>query len=186
MIECLKHSFLYSEKKPRDYIFRAIESVLQDRAEPVILAKLRRDAALRAQHTAGTFLTNVNWDIAAAAVTNAMLHAQVLLSPNGTPVTADIASQAARVAELVPDYRDLTEAFLLEHIIRSLGDVSPRDHKMLAHVLFRQFDRSISMEDSEDRVAILIATLSSSVSLSPNGRYAVKAAATPDGIWLKP
>ena len=45
-----------------------------------------------------------------------------------------------------------TEAYLIEFLIAKLGDISIRDHKALAHALFRQFDPSVSMEDLEDRV----------------------------------
>ncbi len=62
---------------------------------------------------------------------------------------------------------------MLEFLIRTLGDVTTRDHRALAHALFRQFDRSIPMEDFEDRVAILLATLAGRVTLRDDGTYAV-------------
>ena len=39
------------------------------------------------------------------------------------------------------------------------------DHTALAHALFRQFDSNISMEDQEDRLAILLAMLSERIEL---------------------
>ena len=71
----------------------------------------------------------------------------------------DMSAQAAQIAGLAPGYADLTEAYLLECIIRGLGDVGVRDHKAIAHALFRQFDRNISMDDFEDRVAVLLSML---------------------------
>jgi hypothetical protein len=72
---------------------------------------------------------------------------------------------ATPAASLRDGYRDLTESFLLEFLIGRLGDVTVRDHTALAHALFRQFDRNVSMEDQEDRVAILLATLSHRIEL---------------------
>ena len=65
---------------------------------------------------------------------------------------------------------------MIEFLIEKLGDVSTRDHKALAHALFRQFDPSISMEDFEDRVVILLATLADRLVLYDNGTYAVRQA----------
>jgi len=185
IIQSLKQSFMYSEKKPRDFVFRSVDSVLNESADSIMLARLTREASARAQHDAGLvcFVFN-NWEITAQAVMNAMLSAGVLLSPEGTPVAAGVTSQAALIAGLKPEFRNLTEAFLLEHIIRRVGDVGPRDHKALAHALFRQFDRSISMDDCEDRVAVLIATLVGSIELSSDGVYRPKPAYAPSTVFV--
>ena len=86
-------------------------------------------------------------------------------------MTAGIASEAIEVKALQPDFRDRTESFLLGFIIRELGDVSTRDHTALAHALFRQFDTSVSVEEMEDRVAILLARLAHTVALTTHGTY---------------
>ena len=83
---------------------------------------------------------------------NAMLAAGVLLTDNGTRIPTGIAALGTAIAGLNEGYQDRTEAYLLEFLIRNLGDVSTRDHRALAHALFRQFDRNIPMEDLEDRV----------------------------------
>jgi hypothetical protein len=114
-----------------------------------------------------------NWDTVSRAVINAMLAAGVLLTNNGATIPTGITAMGTAIAALKEDYRDRTEAYLIEFLIRNLGDVSARDHKALAHALFRQFDRSIPMDDLEDRVAILLATLEGRVVLRDNGTYSV-------------
>ncbi|MEO7142486.1 MAG: hypothetical protein ABI165_03185 [Bryobacteraceae bacterium] len=107
-------------------------------------------------------------------MTRAMLKAGVLLTYNGSPVPVGIAAQATPVVGLKEGYRDLTEGYLIEFLIRKLGDVTTRDHRSLAHALFRQFDPSISMDQFEDRVAVLMATLAARIVLNEVGAYAVR------------
>lgn len=177
MIHCLRERFLYSEKRARDMIFRAVEDILRGGgtgAMHLIVSRLTREAANNARREAQRIAFEFsNWDIASKAVINAMLAAGVLLTDNDARIPAGIAALGTRIAALKPGYQDLTEAYLLEFLIRKLGDVTTRDHKALAHALFRQFDRSIPMEDFEDRVAILLATLAGRVTLRDNGTYAV-------------
>jgi hypothetical protein len=176
MIECLRGDLLYSEKRARDFLFTAIELLLreQDPAAPLIVSRLTREAASRARalaERAGYEFTN--WETASKAVVKAMLNAGVLLSVDGTPIPTGITAQATAAARLAPEYQDLTEAFLIEFLIRRLGDVTTRDHTALAHALFRQFDPSVAIEDLEDRVVILLAMLADRVELH-NERYSVR------------
>ncbi len=134
MADCLRTTLLYSEKRPRDALFRIIEQLLKDcgrTGEPMILSRLTREAARRAR----------------------------LAIPPG------ITAQATPVAGLRDGYQDITEAFLLETVVRRLGDVTTRDHRSLAHALFRQFDRDVPIEDLEDRVVILLAQLADRIEL---------------------
>lgn len=176
MIECLRAELLYSEKRARDFLFSAVELLLseQDPGSPLILSRLTREAASRARaaaENAGYEFTN--WDTASKAVVKAMLNAGVLISPDGTPIPTGITAQATAVARLAPHYQDLTEAFLIEFVVRSLDDVTTRDHTALAHALFRQFDPAIAIDDLEDRVVILLAMLADRVELR-NERYCVR------------
>jgi sulfur transfer complex TusBCD TusB component (DsrH family) len=102
-----------------------------------------------------------------------MLRAGVLLGVRGNRVIAGCAAQAARVTALAADFRDATEAFLLEFLITALADVTARDHIALAHALFRQFDPGIPVADLEDRVVGLLAKLSDHVILGEDGIYRV-------------
>ena len=178
MVNCLRESFLYSEKRARDLLFAAIEEVVEDCRNcgtPMILSRLTRDGTNKARLLAQAIGYEFsNWDPASKAVTKAMLSAGVLLTPERTVIAAGIAAQASRIAALRENYRDLTEAYLIEFLIQKLGDVSVRDHRALAHALFRQFDPSISMEDFEDRVVILLATLANRVVLYEDGAYAIR------------
>lgn len=177
MINCLRDQFIYSEKRARDILFRSVEEILEGSgagARRLILSRLTREAANNARREAQRLgFEFSNWDTAGRAVINAMLASGVLLTDKGAPIRAGIAALGTAIAALKEGYRDSTEAYLLEFLIRNLGDVSARDHRALAHALFRQFDRSIPMEDLEDRVAILLASLDGRVTLRDNGTYSV-------------
>ncbi len=82
------------------------------------------------------------------------------------PAASRTSAQASTVGALREGFRELSEAFLLEFLIRRLGDVTTRDHTALAHALFRQFDPRVRRGDLEDRVVILLARLSDRIALS--------------------
>src|SRR2546430_9525852 len=99
------------------------------------------------------------------SVMRALLLSEALLTLEGTPISMGITAQAAVVGGMRDDYCDVTGAFLLEFIIRRLGDVTTRDHTALAHALFRQFDPRVSRDELEDRVVILLARLADHIVL---------------------
>ena len=167
MVSCLKSELLYSDKRARDLIFNAAEQALGDEnTSPMMVSRLTREAVCRARAEASrrqfTFAT---WETAGRAVINAMLCARVLITPERTPIRRDVRAHASVVAGLSEHYRDATEAFLIEFLIRRMGDITTRDHTALAHVLFRHFDDRVPMDYFEDRVAILIASLVDRVEL---------------------
>jgi hypothetical protein len=167
MVDRLRHELLYSEKRPRDFTFAAIEQLLKERGRaPWILTRLTRDATARARELAMQGgLEFANWQTTAKAVVRAMLAAGAFLTAEGDVVPSGVEALATNIASVLADYRDRTESFLIEFLIGQLGDVTERDHTALAHALFRQFDPSVSMADQEDRVAILLARLSDRVEL---------------------
>jgi hypothetical protein len=167
MIDCMRRELLYSEKRPRDFIFTAIDRLLGEPGRtPTILSRLTRDATARGrQLAAAAGLAFSNWDMAGKAVVRAMLGAGAFLTPEGDVIPPGVEALATPVGSAREAFRDRTEAFLLEFLIGRIGDVTMRDHTALAHALFRQFDPSISMEDQEDRVAILLARLSDRIEL---------------------
>jgi hypothetical protein len=169
MADCLRKELLYSEKRTRDALFQVIAEIIHEQehtGEKRIVSRLTRDAAVRAeQQMALPASASVRWDIASRTVVKAMVGAGVLLTPEGRPVPPDITAQATPVAIVRDEFQDTTEAFLLEILIQRLGDVTVRDHRALAHVLFRQFDREVSIEDLEDRVVVLLARLADRVEL---------------------
>jgi hypothetical protein len=172
MVNCLREGLVYSEKRARDLLFDAFEMLARESAPPLILSRLTREAAARARLAAARAgFEFSNWETAAKAVAKAMLNAGVLLSAAGAPIPVSVAAQGTEVAAIHPAARDRAEAYLLERIIRELGDVSARDHTALAHALFRQFDPGVAIEDLEDRVVVLLAMLHDRVTLGPDGTY---------------
>jgi hypothetical protein len=172
MVHVLRQEFLYTEKRARDILFLEIESILRQCESPMIVSRLTREAAARARQQAiqvGYDLSN--WDTASKAIINSMLAAGVLLAPDGSAIPLTIAAPGSAVAAVAGRFQDLTEGYLLEVLIRKLGDVTARDHTALAHALFRQFDRSVPIEDLEDRVAVLLASLSDRIALAEGGTY---------------
>ena len=167
MVDCLRHELLYSEKRPRDFVFAATESLLrQQGGVPMLLSRLTRNATAHARERAAVAgFEFANWDTTGKAVVRAMLGAGALLTPEGDVIAPGVEALATPVASVRAGYRDLTESFLLEFLIGRLGDVTVRDHTALAHALFRQFDPTVSMADQEDRVAILLAMLSERIEL---------------------
>ena len=173
MVDILRKEWIYSEKRPRDVLFNAIEQVLATRP-PMMVSQLAREAArLARQLSSESGFEFENWDAVSKAVVKMLLMARALETPEGDVITFDIAAQASLVGALREDYRDLSEAFLLEFLIRRLGDVTTKDHTALAHALFRQFDVRIRLEDLEDRVVVLLARLAERVVLS-NDAYELR------------
>jgi hypothetical protein len=167
MVDCLRRELLYSDKRARDLVFWAIERLLAHHVEePMIVLRLTREAARYAREEAENVgFAFASWETTSKAVVKAMAAAGALLAPDGSPIEWGIGAPASVVGRLDPVYRDATEAFLIELLIRRLGDVTTRDHVALAHALFRHFDPRVSMADFEDRVVILIARLASRVEL---------------------
>jgi hypothetical protein len=173
MIGCLREHFVYSEKRARDFVFDAVEGLLPD-YNGIILSRLAREAITRARRSgqnAGYEFTA--WDTAGQAVVNSMLYAGVFLTHDRSPIYPGVAAQATEVVLLKDGHRDLTECYLLELLIRKLGDVTTRDHTALAHALFRQFDPRVAMGDLQDRVVLLLARMSDRIVLFEDGVYAV-------------
>ena len=174
MVSCLKSELLYSDKRARDLMFAAVERALRDEdSQPMMVSRLTREAVSRARDEADRLqFTFATWETAGRAVINAMLWAEVLITPERTPIRRDVGAHAAVVGGLRERYRDATEAFLIEFLIRRMGDITTRDHKAIAHALFRHFDDRIPMGHFEDRVAILIASLADRVELRGDQYFA--------------
>jgi hypothetical protein len=168
MLDCMRRELLYSEKRQRDFMFAAIDGLLrQVGLAPTILSRFTREATMRARQLAAAAagFEFGNWEMAGKAVVGAMLGAGAFLTPDGDVIPPGVEALATLVGSAREAFRDLTESFLLEFLIGRLGDVTVRDHTALAHALFRQFDPAISMEDQEDRVAILLARRSDRIEL---------------------
>jgi hypothetical protein len=173
MVECLRKEFVYSEKRARDILFAEIATILGGTSgRSIIVSRLVREASARARRRAELIGFDFsNWDTAAKATVNAMLGAGVLLTCDGLRIPLTVAAQATEVTALADGFVDIAEAYLLDVLIRKMGDITVRDHTALAHALFRQFDPNIPMEDMEDRVAVLLAMLWDRVVITDNGLY---------------
>lgn len=180
MVNCLRQELLYSEKRPRDILFGAIENLLAEQPEGVIVARLTRESVRAARREAERRgLDFSNWSTVGTAVMKTLLRSESLLSPAGEPIPFGVSAHAAPVGSLRHDYQDRAEGYLLEVLLQRLGDVTPRDHTALAHVLFRQFDPNVPMQDLEDRVAILLAQLAHRVAMEGDVYLVRDAASTP-------
>jgi len=165
MTDCLRREWLYSEKRPRDLLFAAIEDVLKRRSGLMVSQLAREAASLARQRASAAGLTVDNWDATTRAVMKSLLVAGVLTRDDGSPIAFDVAAQATTVGGLAPDFVDRAEAHLLACVIARLGDVTTSDHRALAHALFRQFDARVPVGEIEDRVVVLLARLSDRISL---------------------
>jgi hypothetical protein len=156
---------LYSEKRARDILCATIDRLVRERPGTMV-ARLTRDAAVLAPAEGARLgYRFANWSTAARAVVKAMLCSESLLAPDGSAIPFGVAAHAAIVGRVSDDYEDRVEAFLLESLLRRLGDVTVHDHTALAHALFRRFDPSFSLHDLEDRVVILLARIADRVTL---------------------
>jgi hypothetical protein len=172
MVHLMRQEFIYSEKRARDLLFGEMEAILSATQAPVTVSRFTREAAAGARRRASSLQYELaNWETAAKATVNAMLRACVLISPDGRAIPITVAASAAVVGALSERYQDSTEAFLLEFLIRRMGDVTVRDHTALAHALLRQFDRAIPMEQLEDRIASLLAMLTDRIMIGSGGTY---------------
>jgi hypothetical protein len=175
MIHCLRSNLLYSDKRMRDILFRAASHVVRLRtgsSDTVMLSRLTREMEVigREWGTQDRIESN-NWDMPAKAVVNTMIRAGVLFDRHGTPIPAGVGANASAIAGIADQFEDRCEAFLIEFLIRKLGNVTTRDHKALAYALFRRFDPSVLIEDLEDRAIVLISRLEGSVILADDGLY---------------
>ncbi len=174
MASALRTAFLYSEKRARDCVFAATETVLMTAAPAPTLAALIRSTLQAARDRARLIQYDLlNSETVTRAVFNAMLRADVLLDLDGNSIRVDLRAYATRVRSLAADFQIQTEAFLLEFLIGTLGDIGTRDHLALAHVLFRQFDRNVPVTDMEDRLVTLLAAMDDRIELSHPGLYSV-------------
>src|SRR3954464_10161961 len=89
MTDCLRKELLYSEKRPRDTMFRTIEELLAEQestGQHGVRGSPPREAAARAQSDPAASAAAVRWDVTSRTVIKAMIGAEVLLTPDGRPI----------------------------------------------------------------------------------------------------
>jgi hypothetical protein len=175
MIAALKHRRIYTGKQIRDYIFTALRSAMeQPNLIPLSTSQLVRqvcsaaEAQAKADGVSFTF-----WYAASDASFEMMLHAGVLLDENGKPIPSGIGSRGTKVHRIVPNFEDRCEVFLLEFLIKTLGNISSHDRTALAHSLFKVAPDKKSIYDMQDWVDELLVMLQDRISESEDGVFVV-------------
>ena len=166
MIDCLRREWLYSEKRPRDLLFAAIEDVMKQRSGMMVSQLAREATSLARERATAAGLTVDNWDATTRAVDE-------VAPRRGRAQPRAMARRSRSISR--PRRRRLAASHPTSSIVRRptcsrvsiarLGDVTTSDHRALAHALFRQFDARVSVEEMEDRVVILLAQLADRISL---------------------
>jgi hypothetical protein len=173
MIQCLKQRRIYSPKTIRDYVFSALrEATDQSSLIPLSASQLNRQVCSNAESKAkGDGVVYDYWYAASDALLEMMLGAGVLLDGEKRPIRPGLQARGTKVHNVAPNFEDCCEMFLLEHLIKTLGDVSLRDRTALAHALFKVDPKQKSIFDMQDRVDELLVKLQDRVSERSDGIF---------------
>jgi len=91
-------------------------------------------------------------------------------------LTYGAGTDGTEVSEISEGVMDDAEAYMIEYIIRDLGNVTEFEHVPMAHAVLREFDSAIDRGAQKDRVALLIAKIADRVTLDELGVYVHRAA----------
>jgi hypothetical protein len=111
------------------------------------------------------------WYAASDASFEMLLHAGVLLDEHGKPIPPGIGSRGTKVHSIAPNFEDRCEMFLLEFLIKTLGNVTSHDRTALAHALFKVAPDKKSIFDMQDRVDELLVMLQGRISENKDGVF---------------
>jgi hypothetical protein len=161
---------IYCEKRDRDVLMDALKDILASGG--IMISRLRRELPKKARQLADqrAVCTKTDFKRIANFFIKLMLMTGVITREDGKPVQRDAGADGTTVTGLVGNATIVAETYLLEQILKA-NDVEDREQWQLAHVLFREFDTSVSLDDKLDQVALMIRDLSSRVVLSENGKY---------------
>lgn len=158
---------IFNEKPTRDLLFKTVKPII-DR-EPLQLSKLRR--VLSEESFAASGITERGkWDTQVYFFVRLLLFSGTLWGSNG-PITHGAGSDGKEVVKLSPALEDDAEAYLVEYVLRELGNVTEFEHCPLAHAILRCFDGNVDIFDLKDRVTFLISRFADRLSLSETGTY---------------
>jgi len=163
----LHRAKIFNEKPIRDLLFKEVKPIVDD--EPLQLSKFRRALAADSFSISG-FTDRGKWDTQVYFFVRLLLLSGTLLGSNG-PLVHGAGSDGLEVVKLSPTLQDDAEAYLVEHVIRELGNVTEFEHCPLAHAVFRCFSDDVDIFDLKDRVAFLISKFADRLSLSETGTY---------------
>lgn len=147
---------------PRKYLFDAVELIFAEITEPITSSQLIVLARKKAKDSANNagYNRSQNWEAIGDCFLRMMLSAKVLIKPDGTPILNGIGAYSKPVVKVLPDFRDLCEAFLLEHIIHKIGDIALNDVFALGLALYQKGgDDPTPKEEIIERTDILLQLL---------------------------
>ncbi len=177
MQKCLKSRFIYSPKLIRDYIFAAMRSAMGDlAANPVTVSQLIRQAGAKAEAIAKNEGVNFDfWRAACDGVLENLVAAGALLDEQKATITSGPHARGTKVHELQVDFEDRCEAYLLEYLITTLGDVAwPRDRTAIAHALFKVGPSRKEVYELQEKVDELLVRLRDRVVEKKDGTLVVQ------------
>jgi hypothetical protein len=173
MIHCLKQRRIYSPKTIRDYVFVALrEATKQSLLMPLSASQLNRQVCSNAETQAkAAGVAYDYWYAASDALLEMMLGAGVLLDEKSQPIRPGLQARGTKVHNVAPDFEDRCEMFLIQHLVKGLGDVSQHDRTALAHALFKVDPKQKSIFDMQDRVDELLVKLQDRVCERDDGIF---------------
>jgi hypothetical protein len=102
-----------------------------------------------------------NWEAISVCILNMLLCSGVLLNDENNPLNAEIGGQSGNVVKLHPEFRDKSEAYLVFHIIKKMGDVLTSDKTNIGLALYQRGEGKdrVPVEDLIGRVDALLTML---------------------------
>jgi hypothetical protein len=163
----------------RELLFDAIEAIASElNGNPVLVTELFSRAVKRAQEVAQhtCYKSERNWPTAERCVRRLMLWASVLTGDDGNPVADKIGSNSRRFVGLVPDFRRICEAYLVEHIIQGMGAINYDDDPYyLGLTLYRRGkERAVPPEELKDRADAILLYLQENGRIEMDNERAVR------------
>ena len=160
---------LFTEKPTRDLLFKTVKPIVS--RQRLQLSALRRTLAEESFAASGySDSDKLKWDAQVYFFCRLLVFSGSLQGAAGA-LSHGAAADGTEVHEISPTVEDDAEAYLIEYIIRDLGNVTEFEHCPLAHAILRQFDSAAEMGALKDRVAFLISRIADRVSLDESGTY---------------
>lgn len=141
MERVLRNRRIGSPAIPRKHLFDAVEEILKEDSDVqwtvVKLTDEARERAIKAAEKGG-YTRPQNWYAISGCFMRMMVAAGALIKSDGTPISPGLKTASTVVKEPAPAFRDRCEAFLVEYIIKEMGDVTVEDDYQLGLCLFQQ------------------------------------------------
>ena len=162
MEDVLRADRIGSASIPRQCLFDSIEKILLNKDANHTASHLMaraREMAIGLAKDRG-YVKEQNWQAIADCVLNMLLEAGVLLNAEGKSIPRRIGVYSTQVASVSKDFRQRSEAILVERIIQKLPDVTYHDCYSIGLALYQQGKTNpVSREDLLSRVDALLVYL---------------------------